>query len=153
MPVGRKPKSTVLKLVSGNPGKRPLNDAEPQPVVLVDLTSPKSLDSYGRQCWNRNAPVLQGIGILTEADVDLLTLYCDAYSQWRRASIAVRRLKPTDDLYRRVAVSVERARDQMRLLASELGLSPSSRSRLSVGTGASDVDPMEELLSGRNRAS
>ena len=28
---GRKPKPTRLKVISGNPGKRPINDSEPDP--------------------------------------------------------------------------------------------------------------------------
>ena len=32
---GRKPVPTALKKLRGNPGKRPLNDAEPKPDVVV----------------------------------------------------------------------------------------------------------------------
>ena len=31
---GKKPKPTHLKLITGNPGKRPLNEAEPKPEGL-----------------------------------------------------------------------------------------------------------------------
>lgn len=151
MTTGRKPKPTVLKLMTGNPGQRPINDAEPVPDVLEDLSPPSSLDAYGKECWSRNAATLAGMGLLTTGDVDMLTIYCDAFSQWRHASIAVRKIKPSDDEYRKIAVSVEKARDQMRLLASELGLSPTSRGRLSVKKA--DVKSEMEGLLGRNRAS
>lgn len=139
---------TPIRLATGNPGKRPINDAEPVPDALDDLTPPSSLDAYGKECWKRNAATLNGMGVLTAADVDLLTIYCDAYSQWRHSSIAVRKIKPGDEEYRKVAVTVEKARDQMRLIAGELGLSPSSRGRLTVRR-QEDKSEMEGLLDRR----
>lgn len=140
---------TPIRVATGNPSKRPINDDEPVPDALDDLTAPASLDPYGKECWKRNAATLSAMGLLTTADVDVLTIYCDAYSQWRHASIAVRKIKPGDDEYRKVAVSVEKARDQMRFLAGELGLTPTSRGRLSVKK--TSVDPFEEFLrDGRN---
>src|SRR5690606_6453653 len=141
---GRKPKPTNLKIVQGNPGKRPLNQAEPQPGVLEDLTPPTGLDAYGRDAWKRNAPVLARLGLLTEADRDALAAYCMAYSRWRRANIALRKVKPDDESYRAIAVTVEKAEQSMRLLAGEFGMTPSSRSRLQVAPSDVAVDPMEE---------
>lgn len=127
----RRSKPTAIRLLEGNPGKRPINHAEPTPPP-IDLTCPAGLDAYGRQAWRRTAPLLADMGVLTQADADVLALYCDAYSQWRRSSAALRRLKPIDDAYRRVAITVEKARDQMRLLAGEFGMTPSSRVRIKV---------------------
>jgi P27 family predicted phage terminase small subunit len=143
---------TPIRIATGNPSKRPINTDEPVPDPLEDLTPPSSLDAYGKACWERNARVLRDMGVLTMGDVDVLTVYCDAYSQWRHTSIAVRKIKPGDDEYRKVAVSVEKARDQMRYLGAELGLSPTSRGRLAVKQ-AEVKSEMEGLLSGRNRAS
>ena len=92
------------------------------------------------------------MGLLTAADVDELTMYCDAWSSWRRASIVARRMKADDEGFRRVAMTVEKSRDQVRYLAGELGMSPASRARLSVGKPVEDADPMEALI-GRQRAS
>lgn len=147
MPRGgaRNNKPTALRILQGNPGKRPLNDREPKPANVAP-EMPAGLDAFGRQCWRRNAPMLERLGVLTEADGDMLAVYCDAYSQWRRASAALRKIEPTDEEYRKVAVSVEKARDQMRFLASEFGLSPASRSRLKVTPNEEHVDPFEELF-------
>ena len=38
MPRGRRPKPTHLKLIEGNPGKRPIDGAEPQPGIVVGDT-------------------------------------------------------------------------------------------------------------------
>lgn len=140
-------KPTALRLLQGRTDVR---DDEPQPEPLLDLTPPAELDDVARECWQRNAPTLANMGVLSASDADLLAVYCDAYSQWRRTSRALRRIAPTNDNYRKVAVSVEKARDQMRLLAGEFGMTPSSRSRLSVGKAKdTPVDEMEGLLSGR----
>lgn len=146
MPVGRKPKPKAVKEAQGNPGKRPINLFEPAPGA-ADLAPPEDLDAVGRACWERNAPKLERMGVLTEADVDLLMLYCDTYSQWRRATRALRRMAPTNEEYRKVAVTVEKARDQLRYMAVEFGMSPSSRSRIAVSPRDA-VDPFEEFLSG-----
>lgn len=149
MAVGRRPKPRNLKLIQGNPGKRPLNDAEPLPGALDDLKPPTGLDAYGKQAWKRNASVLQQLGLLTEADVDALAAYCMAYSRWRRANIALQKVKPDDDSYRQVAVTAEKAEQAMRLLAGEFGMTPSSRSRLKVETGQ-ESDPFADWESGGN---
>lgn len=143
---GHNAKPTELRLLQGTARPDRMKPGEPTPDVLANLVPPGSLDAYGKQCWNRNAPVLARMGLLTEVDVDQFTAYCDTYSQWRHAVIVQRKLSPDDDGYRRVAVTVENARTQMRLMAGEFGMSPSSRSRLSVGKAAEEADPMERLL-------
>ena len=145
---GRNAKPTSLKLLQGTARPDRVNANEPKPAA-ADLTVPPGLDTYGRQAWKRWAPLLQGLGILTEVDVDVLALLCDAYSQWRRASRAVRRIDPTSEAYRKVAVSVEKARDQMRMFATEFGMTPASRSRLQV-VAPEAVDEFEEMF-GRTR--
>lgn len=139
-------KPTALHLLQGTnrPDRAPSH--EPQPATVTPQMPP-GLDAYGRQAWKRNAPILERLGLLTEADGDMLALYCDAYSQWRIASKALRKLAPTDEEYRKVAVSVEKARDQMRFLAGEFGLSPASRRRVNVAP-AEEKDEFQEFLSG-----
>lgn len=150
MPRGgaRRNKPTALRVLQGNPGKREINDAEPVPDVVEDLKPPTGLDRYGKESWKRNAPVLQRLNLLTEADIDALMAYCMAYSRWRRANIALKSVKPDEDNYRQIAVTAEKAEQSMRLLAGEFGMTPSSRSRLKVETGEKS-DPFEEWASGR----
>lgn len=149
---GHNAKPTALKVVQGNPGKRPLNDAEPQPAELEDLEPPKGLDVYGKQAWRRNVPVLRRLKLITEADVDALAAYCMAYSRWRRANIALRKVKPHEENYRAIAVTVEKAEQAMRLLAGEFGMTPSSRSRLRVEPER-PADEIEEWMRGGRSAS
>jgi P27 family predicted phage terminase small subunit len=153
---GHNAKPTALRALTGNPGKRPLNEHEPQPEPLHDLAPPPGLDIYGKQAWRQYAPMLQRLGLLTMADVLLLTALCSAHSRWRRATAALHKVRPTDDAYRQLALTVEKAEHSLRLMANEFGMSPASRSRLDVSwrdAPQAEDDVLEGLLSGHSRAS
>ena len=60
---GRKPKPTALKLLEGNPGKRPLNDKEPKPQKKAP-SCPKWLDPEAKKEWRRLASKMEMMGIL-----------------------------------------------------------------------------------------
>ena len=78
---GRKLKPTALKRANGNPGKRPLNLAEPiPPEGLPDC--PDHLSDSARAEWHRLAAVLHGMGIFTTVDRAALAL-ADAVRQRR----------------------------------------------------------------------
>ena len=81
---GRKPTPTRLKILAGNPGKRPLNSREPQPAQKMPRC-PKHLDKAARAEWRRKAPELFRVGLLTAVDDNGLAGYCMAYSRWVRA--------------------------------------------------------------------
>jgi phage terminase small subunit len=49
---GRRPKPTRLKLLTGNPGKRPLNETEPRPEAAIP-ECPVVLGPVARQEWDR----------------------------------------------------------------------------------------------------
>jgi len=82
---GRPPIPTVLKLVTGNPGKRALNKQEPDPTYLDDLTPPAWLCPAAKKVWLDLAPKLQTAKLLTEIDVQLLAMGCVSIAQYRRA--------------------------------------------------------------------
>jgi len=64
---GPKPSPTTLKLVRGNPGKRPLSKDEP--ILPVKLpTCPAGFDDRRRQAWSDLAQELLSMKVLTEAD-------------------------------------------------------------------------------------
>ncbi len=81
---GRKPVPTKLKLLRGNPGKRTLNDREPQ----IDPSTPEPpdwLEGEARDKWFEVCDKLGDLGILTHVDADVLTLYCRTWVRWVRA--------------------------------------------------------------------
>jgi P27 family predicted phage terminase small subunit len=156
---GPKPQPTALRLLRGNPGKRPLNEAEPK-FDLTNTRPPKGLSKEGRKKWRDLVGRLVKKGLFTDADRDLLHNYVIAHERWyeaeRRISIAGPTAEHTDTngnivMRRRPEVDISRIyQTQMYKIASEFGMSPSSRSRI-FGTGGdgSPVDPLSEFLGAR----
>jgi phage terminase small subunit len=69
--VGKRRKSTHLKLLEGNPSKRALNKAEPR--FDPGVRCPQWLDKDAKGEWRRLAPQLKRQGLLTKGD---FVLFC-----------------------------------------------------------------------------
>lgn len=80
-----RPKPTALKLVQGNPGKRALNQHEPDPEYLDDLTAPAHLSTAAAKVWDEMAPSLRKARLLTQVDVFALECMCNSLAQYRVA--------------------------------------------------------------------
>lgn len=115
---GRKPLPTAVKELNGNPGKRKLNDAEPIAPPLASLDAPAWLSEDAKVIWNRRAHQVATMGCLKDPDTELFAAYCEAVANAVRANQAG---EPAIKLWQLV-----------RSLASEFGLSPSSRTRLHI---------------------
>jgi P27 family predicted phage terminase small subunit len=76
---GPPPKPTALKLLDGNPGKRPLNQLEPT-LEVVEPACPDHLDEAARREWKHVVPILMKMRVLTEADGAMLGIWCQTYS-------------------------------------------------------------------------
>jgi P27 family predicted phage terminase small subunit len=77
---GRKPTSTALKIVTGNPGHRPLPEGEPEFKNEIPKC-PLDLDPVGKNTWKEKSKLLFDAGVLTEADGETLAIYCRIWSQ------------------------------------------------------------------------
>lgn len=158
---GPKRKPTKLHVINGNPGHRPLNTNEPEPAADMP-PRPEFLDDYAVQEWDRQAPHLYGLGILTVVDGAAFGAYCMAYSRWRRAEEALATEARVDDktkaggtvikttsgnLIQNPLVGIANAarRDMVRY-AAEFGLTPSSRANLEAGKR--DKDPTDKKYFG-----
>lgn len=110
---GRKPKPTALKLVTGNPGKRAINENEPKPAVLAQAPPPpRHLTATAKAEWRRLSKELHLLGLLSELDVAVFASYCDSFATWveaRRALEAVRREEAQIDrqIAKRIAAGQE----------------------------------------------
>jgi P27 family predicted phage terminase small subunit len=150
-PRGQRPTPTKLKILRGNPGRRPLNQDEPTPAAR-DLTPPEWLPDEAIKEWNRLAPVLHRLGLLTEIDGDALANYCHIWARWRDAErniakygmvIKGRGGYPIISPF--VAVA-NRAMAQMKAYLVEFGMTPSARSRVAAaGDRDKPVDPFDEF--------
>src|SRR5690348_16444012 len=134
---GRRPKPTRVKILTGNPGKHPLNMHEPQPEPLVP-DCPPELGPVARREWERMVAELSKLRILTALDRAALAAYCAAYALWAEATEAIQKYGtmvkspsgyPIQSPY--VSIANRQAEIMMRI-ASEFGFTPASRSRIST---------------------
>ena len=114
---GRRPKPTAKKLLAGNPGKRALNQAEPDFELVLNIDCPDWMGDNGRMLWEAVAPQLCKERILAATDIQNLEVYCSAYDQFRMAQ-----------------ADIKEATAMMASYGGMLGLDPSSRQRM-MGTG------------------
>ena len=146
---GRKPLPTKLKLLRGNPGKRRLNDREPNLGPALPKCPPH-LDTEAKNHWRLLLKDLKQSGILATVDRGALAMLCEAWSRYAKMAALVREhgeaLLHNGRLYTSpyyLAMTKERA--AYHRIASEFGLTPSSRTRLAI-TPQGPVDAFEEFL-------
>jgi P27 family predicted phage terminase small subunit len=147
---GAKPKPTHLKLLAGNPGKRPLNRNEPKP--QGDLhDAPDWLTDEQKAGWTyaiANAPA----GLMKRLDRSALTAFVVAEDLHRQATVAVGKFglitkspskgEPMQNPYLPI---INRQAQIMLKAAAELGFTPSSRSRVEI-VGGETEDPAEAFF-------
>lgn len=132
---GRKPTPTRIKVLTGNPGKRPINRNEPRPEAVVPLC-PVELSEKAKAEWDRLVSELSKLKLITNLDSIALATYCGAYGLWAEATEALQKYGtmvkspsgyPMQSPY--IAVANRQAEIMMRI-ASEFGLTPASRSKI-----------------------
>ncbi len=152
---GRKPKPTALKMLEGNPGKRPLNAHEPTPPNGT-IRCPTWLEAEAKKEWRRLAPSLEAMGVLTTADITAFAGYCQAYARWKEAEEFISQhgsIFQTPSGYVQQVPQVSIAQQNLKIMqsfCSEFGLTPATRSRIIANNGdtADEADPMEQMLKG-----
>jgi P27 family predicted phage terminase small subunit len=151
---GRKPKATVLKLITGNPGRRPLNAKEAKPLVVIP-DPPDMLIGEALKEWKRVTVLLAEVGLIAKLDRAIIAGYCMAWSRWVECE---QLLKDTGlivkapngyPMYSPYLSASNKALDQVRQFSEQIGLSGSSRSRIKADKPDDDADPAEAFLSGR----
>jgi len=140
---GPKPTPTHLKLVTGNPGKRRLNQAEPKPEALIP-DPPPELSADAREEWEKISPRLLAAGVLTAIDRATLAAYCQAYGRWVQAERALAEMAKRDLITAGLLIkttngnaiqnplvgTANKAMSDMVRYATEFGMTPSARSRV-----------------------
>jgi len=134
---GRRPKPTRIKALTGNPGKRPLNQAEPRPEPVAP-DCPPELGGPAQREWARLVDELTKLGLLTNLDRAALAAYCGAYAMWAEATEQINKFgtmvkSPTGYPVQSPYVSIaNRQAEIMMRIASEFGFTPASRSRIAA---------------------
>jgi P27 family predicted phage terminase small subunit len=140
---GRKPKPRKLRLLEGNPGKRPL---PPDISPAGDVTMPPHIQGEAKLEWERVIGELRRLGLATMLDRAALAGYCQSWARWIEAEQQLKRYGaivkaptgyPMLSPYLHVA---NMALKQMREFLVEFGMSPAARTRVEI-----DGDPTPVL--------
>ena len=124
---GPPPQPTRLRVLSGNPGRRPINRREPQPIG-----EPERPDFVGAEEWDRIIASMPP-GFFSAADTPVLAVLCSALAMHHAAfaEVTADGLDAHGGTHPLIAVMARQA--EIVLKASDrLGLSPSARTRLTV---------------------
>ena len=145
MPNRRVP--TALKLLHGNPSKRPLNVREPD--FKGTPKCPAWLPKAAKAEWKRAYALLEPFRVLRATDQAVFAAYCVAFARWKSAEKIIEAEGQTvrepvvsrsgydtgkHKIKAHPAVAIARAeRASMIKAAALLGLDPSNRTRIQAG--------------------
>ena len=147
---GPAPQPTALKVIRGNPGKRPLNKREPKPEAKAP-ECPAHLDDLAKTEWARVVPILLQMRVLTEADYMALGTLCQAYSTMAKAQEQLTKTgilfkTPNGYIQQSPLISiVNQSAELVTKLAREFGLTPSARSRVTTIGQDNAENPFDEF--------
>ncbi len=133
---GRKPKRRDQHERAGNPGKRPLNDREPEYEKKAPRC-PSHLPDEAKREWKRRVSELHAAGAISPCHTAVLCAYCEAWARYVKASknvqeygevlISPKTKTPYPSPYLHVLTSAEKA---MVKYAAEIGITQTSQSRV-----------------------
>lgn len=152
MPRGRKPLATEVAEANGsyrkNPARRPQNTIKGGSGIPVKPDFVE-LDETASAVWDETVNVLKECGILSQTDLHLLTNYVVTYSEWKKAYLHVSKHghENEDGKTSPQSMTFHKLADRHLKLLGELGLSPSSRARLSVATSSTDKEEEVSIAS------
>lgn len=159
---GRRPTPTHLKVVTGNPGRRPIKDTvEPE---VEAPPCPAHLSAEAKAEWGRIVPELMGLRLLSQMDMAALAMYCQCYGRWQYAeqvlSGAIAEMQdqasmviaspngfPVQSPWLNIA---NRAMEQCKSFLVEFGMSPSSRARIAPASAQMDLFADEKKKTGNS---
>ena len=144
MPAGRPPKPTALKVIAGNPGGRKLPKGEVKPDIELPLM-PSHLSAEARVEWQRLAPVLLRLKLLTRLDRAAFASYCQAWARHVEAEQQLAKASALAFTHNGFPIVnpwftiSKQSIDQMAKFLSEFGLSPTARARMNAPYSDNDT--------------
>lgn len=153
MPRGRKPKSRTIKLLEGNPGKRPIGE---EPRFSSRIKRPAWLSATARTEWTNLVAELRTLNLVQSVDRGSLAVYCEAIADYKRACQllakegAVIETAHGTKIKNPAATLKREAAELIHKIGGDFGFSPASRARLMIHAsrgGATTPDPPADPLS------
>ena len=144
---GTKPTPTAIKLAEGTFRRDrhgdPATEVKP-PEGLPEI--PDWMTEEAKEVWEQVFPILDGMRVLTTADRNPLTRYCNLFVRWYRANKYLQEngetmeteygTKPVPE------VAIERSTcSELLKLEREFGLTPSARTGLHITSGEKKTLP------------
>jgi P27 family predicted phage terminase small subunit len=151
---GPAPRPAYLKVLRGNPGKKRIpREVEPEIPATIPQ-APAFLSGHAREEWDRVAPSLHRLRLLSDLDLQVLAAYCQSYGRWRQAEEALATMAARDQTTNALLVKGRdggptqnplvrvstRAAADMIAAASHFGMTPGARSRIAAGIGHEPPD-------------
>lgn len=142
---------TAIKKKSGNPGKRPLNKAEPQPVG--GPVRPTVMTTLARKVWTRLVGAMPR-EVYTGCDSAILAAYCEAVAAHQTATKLIsgkgfEAIGTGSTGQQVIHPAYKLQADQARLIATlgqRLGLDPIARQNINAAPTTNDEDPFAALV-------
>lgn len=140
-------RGTHRKDRDGDPAK------EPKPEQITAPKPPTHLGQIGRAKWSDLAPRLAKIGLLTENDLEALTLLCESFEEKSNCETILREQGEYSVLENGYIAAhpaiarLDRAIKRIRQLMAAFGMTPSDRAGMKIQTGA----PQSKTVQTRKR--
>lgn len=148
-----KPLPTKLKILRGNPGRRPLPQNELEPSTLGEPRPPRGMSDVARAEYRRLIRQYRGSGLITQFDRASLAMLCELYARWLHAE---QMLRETDGLVIETKQGnkiqnpwlgiANRAQSEYRRWCSEFGLTPVARARIAMPERTQKEDEFSRYL-------
>lgn len=163
--MGRKAKPIYLHLLEGNKNRLTKTEidkrleAEKSMQPKNDRIKPPAwLDSMAKREFKRIAQELMDLDLLTNVDINALAAYCDAYSDYIKCTRIIQeeglmveytnKAAETNKVPHPLLTKKKQLHEQMKSLATEFGLTPSSRASLAKPKRDDKPKTEEERLFG-----
>lgn len=148
---GRKPTPPNLKVLSGNPGKRPLPDVPDSPLLNPDDAPPAWLHPYAQEFYQEILRITSGMRVATEADRLGITALAQSLAE---VKIAHERMNEEGRVLMDLKGNVQRNPYAVhaaqfiafvRQFITEYGMTPCSRARL-ISKAEGEESPLAAFL-------
>ncbi|MAR55844.1 MAG: phage terminase small subunit P27 family [Rickettsiales bacterium] len=168
---GRKRKPTNIKLVTGNPGRRPLKRSEPAPKTGKP-SRPAHMSKRAKLAWPKFIKMLGDMDVLTLADAAALEALCETYADLLEARESLSKplsyfdkdgnekiICPANERTylswsqhgvmarsRPELATISDAHKRLMSALAEFGLTPAARSRVQANTDGNKKDELEDFF-------
>ena len=147
---GPQPQPSALKIERGNPGHRPINEAEPD-IEPLDPWAPPALVAGNAAAlaeWKRLAPELVEKGVLAMSDLATFATYCQIVGDVHDLTTLIAQVGIGPAVQLGYVGRLDKQRVQLRLYAQTFGLTPASRSGVKAVKKPADKDDKKRRFFG-----